>query len=138
MHVITTFVELSNPFPHHSITHDIFTLHFTYLTMNINRFHISCIQETDNKPYFTVGGALDHLEHFKRTEQYVNTICFSRVGVCGLPMNEGRQHTCAKLRLKRCGGNISKRYLLSENASYVDLYRYRFYIYFYLAILFLF
>ena len=71
------FVELSNPFPHHSITHGIFTVYFTYLTMNISRFHISCIQQTNNRPYFTVGGALDHLQHFKRTEQYVNTICFS-------------------------------------------------------------
>jgi hypothetical protein len=86
MHVITTFVELYNSFPHHSVTHGILTLYFTYLTMNISRFHISCIRKT-NKYYFTIGGALDHLEHFKRTEQYVNTVCFSRIGVCGLPMN---------------------------------------------------
>ena len=83
MHVITTFVEHSDEFPHHSITHDIFTVCFTYMTTNISRFYISCIQKTDNKPYFTVGGALIGLEHFKRTEQYVNTICFSRIGVCG-------------------------------------------------------
>ena len=44
MHVITTFVELCNLFPHHSITHGIFTVYFTYLTMNISRFHISCIK----------------------------------------------------------------------------------------------
>jgi hypothetical protein len=86
--------------------------------MNISRFHISCIQKTDNRPYFTVGGALDHLEHFKHTEQYINTICFSHIGVCGLPMNEGRQRACAKSRPQRCGGNIRKRYLLSEYASY--------------------
>jgi hypothetical protein len=34
--------------------------------MNIDRFHISCIQKPNNRLYFTVGGALDHLEHFKR------------------------------------------------------------------------
>ena len=59
--------------------------------MNISWFHISCIPKTDNRPNFTVGGALDHLEHFKHTEQYVNSICFSRIDVCGLPMNEGRR-----------------------------------------------
>jgi hypothetical protein len=116
MHVITIFVELSNPFPHHSITHGIFTVYFTYLTMNISRFHIYCIQKADNTPYFTVGGALDHLKQFKRTEQYVNTICFSRIGVCGLPTNKGRQRACAKPQPQRCGGNIRKRYLLSEYA----------------------
>jgi hypothetical protein len=56
----------------------------------------SCIQKTDNRPYFTVGGVLDHLEHFKRTEQNVNTICFSGIDVCGLPMNVGRQLACVK------------------------------------------
>jgi hypothetical protein len=64
--------------------------------MNISRLHISCIQTTDKRSYFTVGGALDHLERFKRTEQHVNTICFSRIGVCGLPMNDGKQRACAK------------------------------------------
>jgi hypothetical protein len=96
MHVITTFVELSNPFPHRSITHGIFTVFFTYLMMDISQFHISFIQKMDNRPYFTVGGALNHLEHFKHTEQYVNTICFSCIGICSLPVNEGRQRTCAK------------------------------------------
>jgi hypothetical protein len=42
--------------------------------MNISRFHISCIQKADSRPYFTNGGALDQLEHVERTEQYVNTI----------------------------------------------------------------
>ena len=97
MHVITTFVELSNPFPHHSITHDIFTVHFTYLTMNISRFYISFIQKTDKGPYFTVGGALDYLEYFKRTEQYINPMCFYRIGVCGLSVNEGRQVRMRKI-----------------------------------------
>jgi hypothetical protein len=118
IYIITTFVELSNPFPHHSITHGILTVYFTYLTMNISRFHVSCIQTTDIIPHFTVGGALDHLEHFKRTEQNVSTICFSRIAVCGLPMHEKRQRACAKSLSQRCDGNIRKRHLLSEYASY--------------------
>jgi hypothetical protein len=115
--VIMPFFEISNPFLHHSITYGIFTAYFTYLTMNICRFHIYWIQKTDNRPYFLVGGALERLEHFKRTEQCVNTIWLSRIDVCGLPMNEGRQRACAKSRPQRCGGNIKKRFLLSENAS---------------------
>jgi hypothetical protein len=88
--------------------------------MNISRFHISCIQKTDNRPYLTVGGALDHIEHFKRTEQYVNSICFSRIGVCGLPMNEGRQRACAKSRPQRCGKKYSQTVLNFPN-SLVDI-----------------
>jgi hypothetical protein len=122
VHVIMTFVELSNPFPHHSITHDIFVVYFTYLTMNISWFHISCIQKTDNRPYFMVGIALNYPEHFKCTEQHVNTICFSRIGICGLPMNEGNQCTCTKLRPQSCGGNICKWYLLSEYALCLNFY----------------
>jgi hypothetical protein len=98
MHVITILIELSNPFPHRSITHGIVTVYFTYLMMNISWFHVSCIQKTDNRPYFTITGALDHLEHFKHLKQYVNTICFSHIGVYGLPVNEGRQCPCAKSR----------------------------------------
>ena len=119
MHVITTFVELSNTFSHHSITHGIFTVYFTYLTMNISQFHISCIQKTYNRPHFTVGRVLDHLEHFKCTEQYINTLCFSCIGICGLPVNKGRQRACAKSQPQRCGGNICKQYLLSEYALYI-------------------
>ena len=104
MLVITIFFELSNSFPHYSITYGIFTVCFTYLTMNISRFYISWIQKTDNKPYFTVGGALDRLEHFKCTELHVNTICFSLTGVCGLSAHEGRQRvreiTTSALRRK--------------------------------------
>jgi hypothetical protein len=92
--------------------------------MNISRFHISCIQKTDNRPYFTAAGALDHLEHFKHTEQYADTIWFFLIGVCGLPMKEGRQRACAKSRPHRCCGNIRKRYLLSEYASYKEISRY--------------
>jgi hypothetical protein len=74
MHVLMTFIELSDPFPHHSITHGIFTVHFIYLAMIVSRFHISCIQKTDYRPYFRVGGPLDRLKNFKRTEQNVNMI----------------------------------------------------------------
>jgi hypothetical protein len=69
-----TFVELSDPFPHHSITHGIFTVDFTYLAVNISRFHISCIQKTDTYRISQSAGRSIVLKHFKRTEQNVNMI----------------------------------------------------------------
>jgi hypothetical protein len=33
--------------------------------MNVTRFYVSCIQETDYRPHFTCSGLLDFLEHFK-------------------------------------------------------------------------
>jgi hypothetical protein len=69
MHVITTFIELSNPLPHHSITHGIFTIYFTgddeYQLVSRLAF-----KTTDNRTYFTVSRVLDHLEHFKCTKQH--------------------------------------------------------------------
>ena len=39
MHVITTFVELSNPFPHHLITHSIFTVyHISHIIQSARSF----------------------------------------------------------------------------------------------------
>jgi hypothetical protein len=80
---------------------------------NISRFYISCIKKK------RITGRISHsagrstiFKHFKRTEQYANTICFSLTGICGLAMNVGRQ---------RGGGNIRKWYLYSEYASYILL-----------------
>ena len=110
MHIIMTFIELSNSFTYHSITHGILTIYVRYLSLYTSQFHISCIQKKDNRPYFTVGRALDHLEHLKRTEQYVNTICFFCIRIFGLPVNEGRQRTCTKSQPQHCGRNFCKWY----------------------------
>jgi hypothetical protein len=85
--------------------------------MNVSRFHISCIQKTNYRPYFTVGGPLDRLKHFKRTEQ--NVIQCPRNGVWVLLIDEGSQCTCAKWQPQCCSGNICNRYLLSEYALYI-------------------
>jgi hypothetical protein len=37
-------------------------------------------------------------------------------------MNEGRQRACAKSRPRLWGENIRKRYLLSEYASYANIF----------------
>ena len=81
-------------------------------------------EKRDTRLYFTVSMVLDQLEHFKRTEQYINTISFSHVGVCGLPLNEGKQHARVKSR-QCCGGNIHKLYLLSEYASCMRAFFYK-------------
>jgi hypothetical protein len=39
---------VSHPSPYDWITHGIFSIHRKKLTMNISRFHVSCIQETDS------------------------------------------------------------------------------------------
>jgi hypothetical protein len=69
---------------------------------------------------------LNHLEHFKHTKQYINTICFSRVAIFGLPVNEGRQCTCAKSRPQSCDSNVCKLYLPSEYALYIQLQLFHF------------
>jgi hypothetical protein len=33
---------VSHPSPYHWITHGIFSIHLTKLTMNVSRFHVSC------------------------------------------------------------------------------------------------
>jgi hypothetical protein len=81
-------------------------------------FTFLAYKKTDYRPYFTVGGPLDHLKHFKRTEQNGNMILCPRNGVWVLLIDEGSQCTCAKRQHQCCSGNICNWYLLSEYASY--------------------
>jgi hypothetical protein len=50
---------------------------YTPKLMNVNRFHVSCIQKTDYRPHFTSGGLLDFLEHFKHTGRCVKVVRLS-------------------------------------------------------------
>jgi hypothetical protein len=50
---------VSHPSPYHWITHGMFSIHLTKLTINVSQFHASCIQEKDSRPHFTCGGLLD-------------------------------------------------------------------------------
>ena len=63
-HRDAAYVELTNSSPDHFISNGIFTIHLTKLIMNVSWFDVSHIQETDNSPYLTVGGMLDHFKHF--------------------------------------------------------------------------
>jgi hypothetical protein len=53
------------------------SIHLTKLTMNVSRFHVSCIQEMHYRLHFTCGGLLDFLEHFKHTRRCVNVVRYS-------------------------------------------------------------
>jgi hypothetical protein len=77
VHIFTSFIKVSHPSPHHCITHGMFSLHLTKLTMNIGCFHISYIQRRDYRPHFTCGGLLYFLEHFKHAGWCLNVVLLS-------------------------------------------------------------
>jgi hypothetical protein len=77
MHIFASFIKVSPPSPYHWFTRGMFSIHLTKLTMNISRFHVSCIEETNYRPHFTCGLLLDFLEHSKHTGRCVNVIRLS-------------------------------------------------------------
>jgi hypothetical protein len=81
MHILASFIKVSHPCPYHSITHSMFSMHLTKLAMNVSRFHVSCIQETDYRLHFTCGGLLDFLEHCKHTGWCINMVQLTANGV---------------------------------------------------------
>jgi hypothetical protein len=56
--------------------------------MNVSRFHVSCIQETDYRPHFTCDWLLDFLEHCKHTGRCVNAVRLSANGVRAFPKDQ--------------------------------------------------
>jgi hypothetical protein len=80
MHIFASFIKVSRPSPYHWITHGMFSIHLTNLTMNVSRFHVPCMQETDYGEHFACGGLLNFLEHSKHTGQCVKAVrlCKSR------------------------------------------------------------
>ena len=61
VHVLSSFIEHPNPFPNHAITHRIVTIHLADLVMNLTWYHIPSVQNTNYRPYFTVGGPFSSL-----------------------------------------------------------------------------
>jgi hypothetical protein len=93
--IFASFIKVSHPSPYHWITHGIFSIHLTKLTMNVSRFRVSCIQETDYRPHFTCGGLLDFLEHCKHTGRCVNVVRLSANCVHAFQKDQQTLHTCA-------------------------------------------
>ena len=62
VHFLSPFIEHPNPFPNHSITHLIVTIHLTDLVMNLTWLHIPSIWKTNYRPYFTVSGPFNCLK----------------------------------------------------------------------------
>jgi hypothetical protein len=95
MHIIASFIKMSHLSPYHWLTHDMFSIRLTKLTMNVSRFHVSWIQETDYRAHFTCGGLLDFLEHCKHTGQCVNAIWLSANGVRAFQKGQRALRACA-------------------------------------------
>jgi transposase len=62
---------VSHPFPDQWITHGILSIPLTNL-MNVNRFHVSCSQESDYRLHFACCRLLNFLKHRKHTGRCVN------------------------------------------------------------------
>jgi hypothetical protein len=115
---VTCDTHVSSPVtPYHRITHGMFSIYLTKSTMNVSRFHVSCIQETDYRPHFTYGGLLDFLEHCKHRGQCVNLVRLSANCVCAFQKNQQTLHACASYWPQRCSANICKRNLFCGYAS---------------------
>lgn len=53
-HFHTTFIELSDLFPHNFIPHNILIIEFTYLVISVSL--LSCIQKMNSSPYLQLSG----------------------------------------------------------------------------------
>ena len=113
-HRYAAFVELPSPPPDHSITNGIFTIHLTKLTMNGSWFDVSRIQETDNRPYLTVGGVLNHFKHFNWSVITNNHTYGLKLWNLHAKLVRGlkKKTHMAKLRLQRYNGYNWNRNLL--------------------------
>jgi hypothetical protein len=72
--------------------------------MNVSRFHVSCIQETDYRPHFTCGGLLEFLGHCKthRTMRKRDSIVRKwRPCLPKGPTNSARMRTIVTTELQR-------------------------------------
>jgi hypothetical protein len=95
MQIFTPSIKVSRPSPCHWITHGIFSIHLTKLTMNVSRFHVTCIQQTDYRSNFTCCGLLDFLEHCKHVRWCINMIWLSENCVRISQKDQQTQHACA-------------------------------------------
>jgi hypothetical protein len=94
-HIFASFIKVSHPSPYHWITHGMFSIHLTQLMMNISRFRVCCIQETDYRPRFTCSGLLDFLEQFKHTGRCVDVVRLSAYWAHAFQKDQQTLHACA-------------------------------------------
>jgi hypothetical protein len=101
MNVFASFIKVSHPSPYHWITRGMFSIHFTKLTMNVSRFHVPCIQETEYRPHITCDGLLNFLEHCKHTGLCVIMVRLSANCLPKGPTNSARMRTVVTTALQR-------------------------------------
>jgi hypothetical protein len=103
MHIFASFFTVSHPSPYRWITHGIFSIHCTKLTINVSRFHVSCIQEMDYRRISRVAGfSFSWIFETHRTMRKHDLI------VCKLhlcppkgPTNSAHMHTIVTATLQR-------------------------------------
>jgi hypothetical protein len=120
MHIFASFVKVSHPSPCHWIACGMFSIHLTKFTMNVGRFHVYCIQETDYRPHFTCGGLLDFLENFKHIGRCVKVVWLSANCVRAFQKNQQNLHACVAYWPQHCSGNICKRNVYCGYTSYLN------------------
>jgi hypothetical protein len=62
-------IKHSTSLPHTRVIHYTFTIHCCKLSMNVNSTDVLCIQKTDHRPHFTVGGIINFLNHFIHSQK---------------------------------------------------------------------
>jgi hypothetical protein len=101
MCIFMSFIKVSHPSPYHWITHGMFSIHHTMFTMNVSRFHVSCIQETEYRLHFTSSGLLDFLEHCKHIGWSINADCLHMASVPSQRANKLCMRTIVTAALQR-------------------------------------
>lgn len=71
---LSIFVELPNPFSHHTISRYVVTINLCKLILNFSRLNIICIKNRMiERTHSTVNGLRNYLKHFKQSLTHVNT-----------------------------------------------------------------
>jgi hypothetical protein len=112
MDIFASFIKVSHPSPYYWITHGMFSIHLTKLTINVSWFHVSWIQETDYRPHFTCGGLLDFVGHCKHTGRCINLVQLSANGIRTFPKDPQTLHVCAPSWPQRCSSNNCEQLIL--------------------------
>jgi hypothetical protein len=85
--------------------------------MNVSRFHVSCIQETDYTAHFTCGELLDFREHFEHTGRCINVVRLSANCVHAFPKD---QQLCTHGHRRDCSAAAA---IFSNGTYFVDMPR---------------
>jgi hypothetical protein len=69
MNISPVCMKHSTPLPHTRVIHYTFNIQCRKLSTNVNSADILCLQTTDHRSHFTVGGIITFLHHFKHSQK---------------------------------------------------------------------